>query len=185
MHADEQDFFELKRVTECLLPGARLSPAAAKAYEHPVRTAAIEWHGHTVGRLFELHPLLLQEAGIEGRASLFDVNLDSTQALADRPVKYKPIRRYPTSGFDLSVVTELHQTVAVIQDKLASLAAEDLVCIEFVRQYAGAPLEEGQKSVSFRLEVGAADHTLTNEEFGEIRGRIIERMQAQGYELRV
>ncbi len=185
MHADEQDFFELKRVTECLLPGARLSPAAAKAYEHPVRTAEIEWRGRVVGRLFELHPLLLQEAGIEGRASVFDVNLDSTQELADRPVKYKAIRRYPTSGFDLSVVTELHQTVGVIQDKLASLAGEDLVCIEFVRQYAGAPLEEGQKSVSFRLEVGAADHTLTNEEFGEIRGRIIERMQAQGYELRV
>ena len=79
----------------------------------------------------------------------------------------------------------MQQPVAAIQDKLASLAGEALVCIEFVRQYAGAPLEEGQKSVSYRLEVGATDHTLTNEEFGEIRGRIIDRMQAQGYELRV
>ncbi len=184
-HADEQDFFELKRVTECLLPGARLTPAAAKAYEHPVRAAEIEWRGRIVGRLFELHPLLLQEAGVEGRASLFDMNLDATEALADRPIKYRPVRKYPTSGFDLSVVTELQQPVAAIQDKLASLAGEALVCIEFVRQYAGAPLEEGQKSVSYRLEVGATDHTLTNEEFGEIRGRIIDRMQAQGYELRV
>ena len=184
-HADEQDFFELKRVTECLLPGARLSPAPAKSYEHPARTAEIEWRGCKVGRLFELHPLLLQEAGVEGRASLFEVNLDVTQSLADRPVKCKPIRKYPTSGFDLSVVTDLRQPVAVIQDKLASLAGEALVCIEFVRQYAGAPLEEGQKSVSYRLEVGAMDHTLTNEEFSEIRGRIIDRMQAQGYELRV
>jgi phenylalanyl-tRNA synthetase beta chain len=184
-HADEQDFFELKRVMECLLPGARLRPAAAKAYEHPARTAEIEWLGRPVGRLFELHPLLLQEAGIEGRASLFDVDLDVTQTLANRPVKYKPIRRYPTSGFDLSIVTELRQPVAAIQDTLASLAGDALVCIEFVRQYAGAPLEEGKKSVSYRLEVGATDHTLSNEEFSEIRGRIIDRMQAQGYELRV
>jgi hypothetical protein len=39
--------------------------------------------------------------------------------------------------------------------------------------------------VSFRLTVGAADHTLSSEEVGAIRGRIIEAMRQAGYELRV
>ena len=54
-----------------------------------------------------------------------------------------------------------------------------------MRQYAGPPLEEGRKSVSFRLTVGSPERTLSSEEVGEIRERIIEGMRGLGYELRV
>jgi phenylalanyl-tRNA synthetase beta chain len=185
LHADEREFFELKRTAECLFPNMRLLPAEAKQYEHPARTAEMEWRGETIGRLFELHPLLLKAEGVEGRATVFDVDLAKAQALAGSSPVYKPLRKYPTSGFDLSVVTSLRHPVAAIQDALAGSAGAELVSIEFVRQYAGAPLEEGQKSVSFHLEVGAVDHTLTSEEATTIRNRIIDDMRAEGYDLRV
>jgi phenylalanyl-tRNA synthetase beta chain len=54
-----------------------------------------------------------------------------------------------------------------------------------VRQYAGPPLAEGTKSVSFRLTVGSPERTLSSEEIAGIRGAIIDRMQELGYELRV
>jgi len=57
--------------------------------------------------------------------------------------------------------------------------------IQFLRQYSGPPLEPDQKSVSFRLTVGSAERTLSSEEVGEIRARIIEGMRGLGYELRV
>ena len=68
---------------------------------------------------------------------------------------------------------------------MASFAGPLLESIEFVRQYCGPPLEEGQKSVSFRLTVGSPERTLSSEEVGEIRARIIEGMRELGYELRV
>ena len=46
--------------------------------------------------------------------------------------------------------------------------------IEFVRQYAGPQLPQGQKSVSYHLKVGALDHTMTAEELTAIRQRIIK-----------
>jgi phenylalanyl-tRNA synthetase beta chain len=184
-HADEEQFFELKRVLECVLPGAKLVAAEPRAYEHPLRTSVINWRGTEVGRLFELHPSLLQEEGIEGRATLLEVDIEAAQSLDNAPITYKPLRRYPTSGFDLSVVTSLRLPVAVIEDTLRQLGGDALVSIEFVRQYVGAPLQEGQKSVSYHLEIGARDHTLTNEEVSGIRARLIEGMQAEGYELRV
>ncbi len=54
-----------------------------------------------------------------------------------------------------------------------------------MRQYTGPPLEEGKQSVSFRLTVGSAERTLSSEEVGEIRARIIDGMRGLGYELRV
>ncbi len=184
-HADEQDFFELKRVVECVFPSARLSATTALAYEHPTRTAAILWHGAAIGRLFALHPRLLQQEGIEGRAVLLDVDLKIAQELAaSHGVTYQPLRKYPTSGFDLSAVAGLRTPVSDIQDEVTRLAGSDLASVEFVRQYVGPPLSSGQKSVSYHLEVGALDRTLTAEEVASIRNGIVQGMREAGFEIR-
>jgi phenylalanyl-tRNA synthetase beta subunit len=57
--------------------------------------------------------------------------------------------------------------------------------IDFVRQYAGPPLSEGTKSVSYHLEVGAPDHTMTAEEVTTIYNRVIQGMHKLGFDLRV
>ena len=186
LHADEQDFFEMKRVVECLFPDSRLTATEPRPYEHPTRTAELHWQSAAVGRVFEVHPSLLHESGVEGRAFFFDFDLKLTQQLiASRITTYTPLRKYPTSGFDLSVVADRRLPVAQIQDQLSNLAGAALVQLEFVRQYAGPPLLEGQKSVSYHLEIGALDHTLTADEVLEIRNRIIEGMLTLGFELRV
>ncbi|MGC2660242.1 MAG: phenylalanine--tRNA ligase subunit beta [Bryobacteraceae bacterium] len=185
-HADEQDFFELKRVVDCLFPGARLIAAEPKMYEHPMRATEIQWLGSRIGRLFELHPKLMEQEGVAGRAVLFDIDADQAQALsAGRLFRYTPPRKYPTSGFDLSVICELKLPVSRIQDRLAELAGADLASLDFVRQYAGSPLPDGSKSVSYHLEIGALDRTMTAEEVTSIRNRIIQGMRDAGYELRV
>ena len=186
LHADEQDFFEMKRVLECLFPEVKLKQVTALAYEHPARTAQAEWNGSMIGRLFEIHPSLLRTEGVEGRAVFFDIDLQIAQELnAQRTIRYSPLRKYPISGFDLSVVSDMHTPVASIEAELIALAGSSLASIEFVRQYSGPPFPEGRKSVSYHLEVGALDHTQTAEELAEIRNRIIDGMQASGFELRV
>jgi phenylalanyl-tRNA synthetase beta chain len=183
--ADDRDFFELKRVAECVFPGIQLAAASAFDWEHPFRTAQMEWRESVIGRLFELHPALLEAEKVEGRAFLFDVNLDLAETLAAVPLTYQPPRRYPTSAFDLSVIAPLREPVATLQSRLTELGGESTVSVEFVRQYAGPPLETGQKSVSYRIEVGALDRTLTSDEVNEVRSRMIEGMRSAGYELRV
>jgi phenylalanyl-tRNA synthetase beta chain len=173
--------FEIKRAAECLMPGARACPAEPRPFEHPARSADIVWKGQTAGRLFELHPSLVES----GRAAVLDLDLRVVWPLSAAEIKYTPIRRYPSSAFDLSVVAGLREHTGDLEATVASFAGPLLESIQFVRQYTGAPLEEGQKSVSFRLTVGSPERTLSSEEVGEIRARIIEKMRELGYELRV
>ncbi len=174
--------FELKRAAECLMPEASARPAEAHAYEHPARSAAIVWRGETVGRLFELHPSLIET----GRAAVLDLDLRLVQRLAVAiEVQYRPIRRYPSSAFDLSVIAGLCEYAGDLEGKLRAFTGPLVESILFVRQYAGPPLAEGQKSVSFRLTAGSPERTLSSAEVGEIRTRIIEGMRGLGYELRV
>ncbi|MGB9458313.1 MAG: phenylalanine--tRNA ligase subunit beta [Bryobacteraceae bacterium] len=173
---------EIRHAAECLMPGALAQPAAAAAsYEHPARTAGILWKGECVGRVFELHPSLLET----GRAAVLDLDLDRVRALAAVELRYTPIRRYPSSAFDLSVIAGLREPVGELQSKVQSFAGPLVESIEFLRQYSGPPLEAGQKSVSFRLIAGSPERTLSSEETSAIRARIIEGMRALGYELRV
>jgi phenylalanyl-tRNA synthetase beta chain len=173
--------FEIKRAAECLMPGARACPAEPRPFEHPARSADLIWKGQVAGRLFELHPSLVES----GRAAVLDLDLRVVWPQSAAEIKYTPIRRYPSSAFDLSVVAGLREHAGYLEASVASFAGPLLESIEFVRQYTGAPLQEGQKSVSFRVTVGSPERTLASEEVGEIRARIIEKMRELGYDLRV
>ena len=172
---------EVTRAAECLMPGAETNPAAPRLFEHPARSGELVWRSQTVGRIFEFHPSLVES----GRAAILDVDLRLVESLSARQIKYTPIRRYPSSAFDLSVVCPLREHAGKLQAALASFAGPLLESIEFVRQYSGPPLEESQKSVSFRVTLGSPERTLSSEEVGEIRTRIIDGMRSLNYELRV
>ncbi len=172
---------ELKRAAECLMPGAQASPADARHFEHPARSANILWKAAEAGRLFELHPSLVEL----GRAAMLDLDIGAIHSLTAADTKYTPIRRYPTAAFDLSVIAGLREHAGKLESAVASFAGPLLESIQFLRQYSGPPLDEGKKSVSFRLTVGSPERTLSSEEVSEIRARIIEGMRGLGYELRV
>ena len=173
--------FEIKRAAECLLPGVESAPAAARPFEHAARSAELRWRGQTVGRFFELHPSLVEV----GRAAVLDLDLRGGESLAGSEMKYTAIRRYPSSAFDLSVVAPLRAHAGTLQKQAASFAGPLMESIEFVREYAGPPLPEGSKSVSFRVTMGSPERTLSSEEVSAIRAAIIAGMRGLGYDLRV
>ena len=173
--------FELKRAALCLLPGIGAEPAEAAPYEHPARAANLTCQGERVGRLFELHPSLVEN----GRAAVLDLDVHVLHRLGDAPVKYTPVRRYPSSAFDLSVIAGERELARKLESAIASFAGPLVESVEFVRQYSGPPLPAGRKSVSFRLTVGSPERTLSSEEVSEIRERVIGGMRGLGYELRV
>jgi phenylalanyl-tRNA synthetase beta chain len=95
------------------------------------------------------------------------------------------VRRYPSSAFDLSVIAGEREQAGRLEAAIRGFAGPLLESIQFLRVYSGPPLEEGRKSVSFRVTVGSADRTLSLDEVGAIRAAIIEGMRGLGYELRV
>jgi phenylalanyl-tRNA synthetase beta chain len=173
--------FELKHAAECLLPQVQVEPAEAAGYEHPARSANLTAEGELVGRIFELHPGMVEN----GRAAVLDLDLRRLQGLSMAPLKYTPVRRYPSSAFDLSVIAGEREHAGRLRASIAQFGGALVESVEFVRQYTGPPLSPGEKSVSFRLTAGSPERTLSSEEVGEIRARVIDGMRGLGYELRV
>jgi phenylalanyl-tRNA synthetase beta chain len=169
---------ELKRVATYIVPQMEVIPVdMPRPYEHPERAGLLICSGSEVGRLFELRPALVER----GHAVLLEVGMDALKAVLPDAKMYSPLRRFPTSNFDLSIVAPDRQPVGTLAKQLYALGSAELVSLEFLGIYA---LPSNEKSVSFRLTLGAVDHTLATEEVNSARERIISGLQAAGYELR-
>ncbi|MBN8733897.1 MAG: phenylalanine--tRNA ligase subunit beta [Acidobacteria bacterium] len=174
--------FELKRLAEVVAPGVEVERAdEARGFEHPKRVWRLRWQGEVVGRLFELHPSQCEA----GRGAVLDMDVEALYRLKPAGARHKALRRFPVSEFDLSVLTPLREEVGVVRSLIVRQGGEQVLGVEFVRQYTGAPLAEDEKSVSFRVTVGAADHTLAAEEITAVREGMIEAVKAAGYQLRM
>jgi phenylalanyl-tRNA synthetase beta chain len=171
---------ELKRTAECLAPGLHVRMGEPRAWEHPARCAGLWVNGRQFGRLGELHPSLVEI----GRAAVLDIDLALLQELTPPRANYTPVRRFPTSAFDLSVIAGARELAGNLELEIRRFAGDLAEKVEYIREYQGEPLPEGKKSVSFRVVAGSADRTLSSSEITELRDRIIAGLQGLGYDLR-
>ncbi|HYZ85101.1 MAG TPA: phenylalanine--tRNA ligase subunit beta [Bryobacteraceae bacterium] len=178
---DASGFYELKRLAEALHTSVALRPGTALRYQHPARTADVLLGNKVLGQLFEVHPEFLES----GRGTILDLDLDTLLAQQPTTKMYKSLQRFPSSAFDLSVVSGERELVGDIQAALLRFATAEVESVEFVRVYSGPPLPKGQKSVSYRVTVAAPDRTLSSDEVSAMRQRMIDGMRSLGYELRV
>jgi phenylalanyl-tRNA synthetase beta chain len=167
---------ELKRIAECFAPGLHVREASPGSWEHPARCAELWVSGREFGRLSELHPSLVEN----GRAAVLDIDLDTLLELTPARANYTPVRRFPTSAFDLSVLAGARERAGDLELEIRRFAEK----VEYIREYQGDPLPDGMKSVSFRIVAGAPDHTLTADEITNLRSKIIAGLNSLGYELR-
>ena len=172
----DTELLELKRLADCLLPGIEVRPTTAHPWEHPQRAAVVGSPGlrhgvitpHVsagIGRLFEFYPKLVEN----GRASVLDLNL--TLLNLPHEVRYQPLRRFPESAFDLSFIVPARTLIADVQAAIPRLP--EILSVEFLREFA-LPQE---RSLTYRITLGAPDRTLTSEEVSAIREQILTTVQ--------
>ena len=172
---------ELKRVAEAIAPGLSVRPSTEPGiFEHPKRCADILWNDVAIGRLSELHPSLVEA----GRAAVLDIDLTLVEAHPLPALRYQPVHRFPSSAFDVSVVTQARELAADLEVRIRKLAGDLTERVEYIREYQGSPLPGGMKSVSFRVVVVAEGKTLSSGEISAVRERVMEGLKLQGYGLR-
>jgi phenylalanyl-tRNA synthetase beta chain len=173
--------FELKRTAECLAPEAVVKPVEPRPWEHPARCAAVVWHGEEIGRLSELHPSLVEG----GRAATLDIDLAHLQKLTPAASSYTPVRRFPASAFDLSVIANTRDLAGDLAQGIKAFVGELAESVAYVREYQGPPVPEGKKSVTFRITLADPARTLNDDEITAARARILTGLNGLGYDTRV
>ncbi|HSR26555.1 MAG TPA: phenylalanine--tRNA ligase subunit beta, partial [Candidatus Eisenbacteria bacterium] len=165
--AGRRAFLELKGAVERALDA--LAPVEL-AYErdratlfHPGRCARVLVCGRSVGHLGELHPTILREFDLEGRAVALELDLEPVLEI-EQPRRARPLPRFPAVNRDLAVVVPEDVEAARLLRTIEGAGGELLESATAFDEYRGSQVAEGRKSVAFALTFRGRERTLTDAE---------------------
>lgn len=135
---------------------------------HPYRSAKIVMLGKNlleVGYIGQLHPILQDKLKLNQDAFLFEVNLDEIiKVLNPSTVKYKKLPQFPEVQRDLAFIVPENISWDEIQKIVKKAVQSNLFkgC-EVFDVYKGENIQEGFKSIAFRIKMQDENATLTDE----------------------
>lgn len=178
------DFYDVKGDVEALFAPRSLSFAAeTHAASHPGRSARILLDGKAVGWIGELHPQWQQQYDLPQSVVWFEVELSALMAArvpsASEVSKLPPVRR------DLAVVVGENVPVQGLLAALQAAKAPFVVELGLFDVYRGKGVEEGKKSLAFRVLLQDTQKTLNEIEIDQSIARLVEVLQQHGAQMRV
>ena len=143
---------------------------------HPGRTARIMHEGRPIGVVGEVHPAILAQVDLPGRAIAAEVFFDRLTA-GGRTPQAQPLPRFPAVRRDLTVIVRGRIAGYDLEQVIRQLGGYTLREVSMLAEYAGPQLGPDARSLSFRLSFRADDRTLTNEEVSALQQRIIDGLK--------
>jgi phenylalanyl-tRNA synthetase beta chain len=172
------DFFDVKGDLQNLVSPreARFEPAAHPAL-HPGRSARVLLDGQAIGWIGELHPLWQEKYELPAPAVLFEVDAAPLQQI-ELPV-FQEVSRFPAVSRDVSVIVPETVPLQAILDDLALHKPALVESIRLFDLYRGPGVENGKKSLAFRVLLQDTQKTMTDLEVESAVAQLVERLVRQ------
>jgi phenylalanyl-tRNA synthetase beta chain len=186
--AAETAFAELNKELK-LTPPKKLLP-----WMHPSRSGEMVFGDRYVGSAYELHPLAVENFGLECAVAVMALNLDELAVLPETEKKYNAIAEFPSVERDLAISVKKDVMHA---DILAALLGANplLQSVELFDVYEGefgnSPLGrgrgelDGRKSIAYHFVYQSLQRTLVAEEVDKAHEELIKILKEKfGAEVR-
>jgi len=178
------DFFDAKGDVEALFVPTEVNfVAACHPASHPGRSATIMLDGKEVGWLGELHPQWQQEYDLPQAVMWFEIDLSAlVQGAIPEAGEFS---RFPPVRRDIAVLVDEGVAVQTLLDAMRDEQAEWVTEVALFDVYRGKGMEQGKKSLAFRVLLQDTQKTLNEGEIEQSIARLIETLQKNGAQLRV
>lgn len=176
------DFFDMKGVVQAVMERMGLleipeyDPNAGKSFLHPGRQAVVRYQGKEIAYLGEVHPEVLKNFSIGTRAYLAVVDMQAVSELASFDVKYQGVAKFPAMTRDISLDMTKDILAGQVEEIIRKKGGKLLESCSLFDIYEGEQIEEGHKSMAYKITFRASDRTLTDEEVGNAMDKIIKAL---------
>jgi len=144
---------------------------------HPGRSAQVLLRGERIGWIGELHPRWQQKYELPAPLIVFEIDAAPLQKI-DLPV-HREVSRFPAVSRDLSVVVPEGVRIQAILDDLATHKPTQVADIKLFDLYRGPGVENGKKSLAFRVLLQDTQKTMTEPEVESAIAELIDRLGGQ------
>lgn len=173
-----------REVATALGIGARVDQDRVAGGLHPTRTATLIAGRDALGSVGEIHPAVLDAFGIDERVAVLELRLDEVLAREPKPAQWRPVSRAPSSDLDLAFSLEDSIAAERLDKAIRQGAGALLADLELFDVYRGPGVEDGRRSLAYRLRLQAADRTLTDADIAAVRAGCVAAAAKLGAVLR-
>ena len=167
------DFYDVKGIIESVLAGLGIDEydiiRSKEHYLHPGVSASITVDGVEIVRLGELHPQVANHYDVNGKAYLFEMDLEAMLQVNRKGISFTGISKFPGTSRDLAIVApntvQAGDILAVMQEE----GGEYLEDVRIFDVYEGEHIQEGYRSLAYTLSFRSHEGTLVD---ADIEGRI-------------
>lgn len=144
------------------------------SFMHPGQWSGLFCEGRFVGAIGSLHPSIAEENKIRTDVALGELDIEALRRGQPRTPKAKSIAKYPRVERDLSLVLPESLSASAIVSDLNKAGAPFVQAVQIVDVYRGAPLEEGQRSVTYKFWLQKMDGSFSEDEMKGLQTKMIE-----------
>ena len=139
---------------------------------HPGISAAINVNGTNVGVIGKLHPNVSKD-----NVYVMEINLTKLLSFRTGSMKYKDISKFPGVYKDVAFIVDNKTTSLEIETAIKKSGGKLLTNIQIFDLYPN--VEEGKKSMAYKLYFQDPSRTLSDEEVMEVFNKIISEVESK------
>ncbi|MEK9964294.1 MAG: phenylalanine--tRNA ligase subunit beta, partial [Betaproteobacteria bacterium] len=173
------DFFDMKGVVETLLQSqnVRLEKCLYQAL-HPGKSANIFLGDKKIGVIGELHPEICERYDLGKGAVIFELNLDSL-AKNGAQISYESFSKYPSVKRDVAFEFPVEVAHGDIMQAIEEMKESLIIGFQLFDAFEGGALDQGKKSLAFRIILQDTQKTLTDERVDDVVERICRKIETE------
>jgi len=161
-----EDYLKTFRVPSYQLHESKNPPA----YAHPKKCMDVTVRGKTVGQVFTFHPGVLKAYGLKLNVGALELNFSPLVLNGREEKKFKPLARFPSMSFDVSVLVGKKSKVADLEKAIRDADKDRFIeKISLFDIYEGKNIPADKKSLSYSIEIRHPERTLTEKEFQAVQ----------------
>lgn len=179
----EYDFYDLKGVMENLLSCLNINKyridTTVHPSFHPGKVASLSINDKSVGFFGELHPQVSGNFDIAIKVYIAELNFDELANQSNLNRYYTPLPKFPSIERDIAVVVSEAISVGQIEEIIINKGGKLIEDLKLFDIYKGSQIEEGYKSVAFRIVYRSSEKTLTDDDIAKVHNRIVNSLSNQ------
>lgn len=148
----------------------------APDFLHPGQSAALFFEGKVIGFVGTLHPSLRSELKIREEVVLAEFQLDALLRGQPKSYKAQSISKFPAVERDIAFICDESISAFDVMEQIKKAAGKKLINVELFDLFSGGNLENGMKSMAFRMHYQDLKATLEEDELSQIQKNIIEQV---------
>jgi phenylalanyl-tRNA synthetase beta chain len=153
------------------------------AFCHVWRTALVMVRWQVVWLVWEIHPKVAHNFGIEKRIWFFEIEVEKLKDALYQTFKVKDISAFQENNFDLNFVVDKDTKASIIQKTIEKVSPL-ITKIELVDIYESKNKLPWKRALTYKIFIQSMGKTLDDNDKWELIKQIVESVKKVGGELR-